>query len=145
MKRFVLAVLAMSVLGAGAASSAVVAATPVRSSNGVAATHASPAVAAHRASATRLRAVKPSLRVRVSISLRHDRAGLRRMATMVGRPGSKQRYRSIREAMRQHGATAADIQVVRAWARERGLTAQVSLLRHRVVVSGSDKRAVLFR
>ncbi len=140
MKRFVLAVLAMSVLGAGAASSAVVAATPVRSSNGVAATHASPAVAAHRASATRLRAVKPSLRVRVSISLRHDRAGLRRMATMVGRPGSKQRYRSIREAMRQHGATAADIQVVRAWARERGLTAQVSLLRHRVVVSGSARQ-----
>lgn len=101
-----------------------------------------PTLATHTGAATRLRAVKPSLRVRVSVGLRHDRAGLRRMAAQVGRPGSKQRYRSIREAMRHHGATAADIQVVRAWARERGLTAKVNHLHTRVIVSGSAKQVM---
>jgi subtilase family serine protease len=99
-----------------------------------------PTTATHRAAATRLRPVDPARRVRVSIGLRHNTAALRRLAAQTGKPGSKQRYRDIRSVMRVHGARAADIRVVRIWARERGLTAGLGPLRHRMVVSGTASR-----
>ena len=131
--------LAVAACGTVLTAGAIAAAAPGAAGHGVTVSATGPTLATHSGAATRLRAVNPNLRVRVSIGLRHDRAGLRRIAARVGRPGSKQRYRSIREAMRHHGATAADIQVVRAWARERGLTAKVNHLHTRVIVSGSAR------
>jgi len=89
----------------------------------------------YRAAATRLRAVDPHRQVAVSIALRHDgRALLARIE------GTRVRSAPLREIVRRHGATDADIRAIVRWARENGLTAKVGSLRTRVIVRGAAKR-----
>jgi kumamolisin len=89
----------------------------------------------HRAQATRLRPVHPSRRVSVSIGVRHDGKGL-----LARISGTRVKSAPLREIVRRHGATDADIQAIVRWARAEGLTARVGKLRTRVIVSGPASR-----
>lgn len=124
MIRRIAIVLAVVAAGAGAAAVAAPAPAP------------RPAVAAqYRDQATRLRPVDPSRIVTVSITLRHDGRGL-----LARVSGTRVRSAPLREIVRRHGATGADIRAIVRWARLHGLGARVGSLRTRVVVRGPAAR-----
>lgn len=83
------------------------------------------------AGTTVLRDAHPARQVSVSIGVRHDDRGVvRRLHRTAGTPAP------LAAVVRRHGASTADIRVIRRWAASNGLVAAPGRLRTRVVVRG---------